>query len=81
MSLPGQVYTDDDFKSNGKSLQSDNETLTTRTSGYTSGVVQDSDGDSSQQGNQQRGGNQVQIIRDAEMDEGPSSQQSSSPDN
>ena len=46
MSLPGQAFAEDEFKPIAKSLQSDNETLTTRTSGYTSGNVQDSDADS-----------------------------------
>jgi len=46
MSLPGQAFTEDEFKPSGKLLQADSETLTTRTSGYTSGNVQDSDADS-----------------------------------
>ena len=48
MSLPGQVFAEEDYNghSNGKSLNSDNDTITTRTSGYTSGIVQDSDADS-----------------------------------
>ena len=50
MSLPGQVVVEDELKSNGKSLLSDNGTLTTRTSGYTSGIMQDSDADSFQRG-------------------------------
>eukprot|EP00794_Sanderia_malayensis_P007985 gene7985-8842_t len=48
ISLPGQVATDEDLKQhqqqqNGKS---DTDTITTRTSGYTSGIVHDSDSDS-----------------------------------
>ena len=66
MSLPGQAFAEDEFKPMGKSLQSDNETLTTRTSGYTSGNVQDSDGDSYNQSPRH-------VLGDAESNNRPSS--------
>ena len=80
LSLPGQVSTDDDIKghSNGKSLQSDTETITTRTSGYTSGIVQDSDIDSVR--GMRPGQQQHPIIRDVCIgeDQRPASSQSRS---
>ena len=76
MSLPGQVFGEDELKPMGKSFQSDNETLTTRTSGYTSGIVQDSDVDSFRHARSPR-----RMITDADNNERSSSRQSSSPDN
>lgn len=82
LSLPGQVSTDDDVKGygNGKSLQSDTETITTRTSGYTSGIMQDMDSDIDSMRGMRAGQQRYSVIRDAskEEDQRPASSQSRS---
>ena len=57
LSLPGQAFPEDEFKPMEKPPQFDNETLTTRTSGYTSGNVQDSDADSFNRSPRHQSGN------------------------